>query len=75
MHYWDTWQKGLPISTYNDEKSRYFSEYGFQSFPEWATVKLYAPEKKDWNITSEVMMSHQRGGAHANQTIEKCLIN
>ncbi|WP_308600002.1 glycoside hydrolase family 2 protein [uncultured Dysgonomonas sp.] len=75
MHYWDTWQKGLPIITYNDEKSRYFSEYGFQSFPEWATVKLYAPEERDWNITSEVMMSHQRGGAHANQTIEKCLIN
>ena len=75
MHYWDTWQKGLPISTYNNEKSRYFSEYGFQSFPEWATVLSYAPEEKDWNITSEVMMSHQRGGSSANLIIEKCLTN
>lgn len=75
MHYWSTWQKGLPISTYNDEKSRYFSEYGFQSFPEWSTILLYAPDEKDWNITSEVMMSHQRGGAEANKTIEKCLTN
>jgi len=75
MHYWDTWKKGLSIDTYNDERSRYFSEYGFQSFPEWATVKLYASEERDWNITSEVMMSHQRGGTEANQIIEKCLIN
>lgn len=75
MHYWEPWQKALPIDTYNHEKSRFFSEYGFQSFPEFNTVKLYAPDKEDWNITSEVMMSHQRAGTNANNTIAKCLLN
>ena len=37
------------------------SEYGFQSFPDFETVKKYAlPE--DFDIESEVMTSHQRSG-------------
>jgi beta-mannosidase len=37
------------------------SEYGFQSFPEFASVKKYTiPE--DWDIESEVMAAHQRSG-------------
>lgn len=55
---------------YNKERSRFFSEYGFQSFPEFESVKRYAPCEEDWNIYSEVMMSHQRGGAHANELID-----
>lgn len=60
---------------YNKERSRFFSEYGFQSFPEFESVKRYAPCEEDWNIYSEVMMSHQRGGAHANELIETYLLN
>lgn len=74
-HYWDVWHGKKPITDYNKERSRFFSEYGFQSFPEFESVKIYAPEEKDWNITSEVMMSHQRGGDHANQLIETYLLN
>lgn len=74
-HYWDVWHKKKPIEEYNKERSRFFSEYGFQSFPEFESVKIYAPEPRDWNITSEVMMSHQRGGDHANQLIEAYLLN
>lgn len=74
-HYWDVWHKKKPIDEYNKERSRFFSEYGFQSFPEFESVKIYAPEPQDWNITSEVMMSHQRGGDHANQLIETYLLN
>lgn len=74
-HYWDVWHAKLPIEMYNKVKSRFFSEYGFQSFPEFESVKLYAPEKEDWDIYSEVMMSHQRGGAHANGLIETYLLN
>ena len=64
-----------PIETYNKERSRFFSEYGFQSFPEFESVKRYAPCEEDWDIYSEVMMSHQRGGMHANQLIETYLLN
>ncbi|OJU49802.1 MAG: beta-mannosidase [Bacteroidales bacterium 45-6] len=74
-HYWDVWHGKKPIADYNKEKSRFFSEYGFQSFPEFESVKIYAPEKEDWNITSEVMMAHQRGGDHANKLIESYLLN
>lgn len=69
-HYWRVWGGKEPISQYNKERSRFFSEYGFQSFPDFETVKRYTAGEKDWNITSEVMMAHQRGGAHANKLIE-----
>lgn len=74
-HYWDVWHGKQPISKYNTERSRFFSEYGFQSFPELESVKRYAPLEEDWDIYSEVMMSHQRGGAHANGLIETYLLN
>lgn len=74
-HYWGVWHGKHPISQYNIEKSRFFSEYGFQSFPEFESVKIYAPEKKDWEITSEVMMEHQRAGSYANNLINEYLLN
>lgn len=74
-HYWSVWHGKAPISDYDSEKSRFFSEYGFQSFPEFESVKRYAPYPKDWDIRSEVMMSHQRGGDHANGLIETYLLN
>lgn len=74
-HYWSVWHGKAPISDYDSEKSRFFSEYGFQSFPEFESVKRYAPYPEDWNIRSEVMMSHQRGGDHANGLIETYLLN
>lgn len=74
-HYWEVWHGKRPISDYNVTKSRFFSEYGLQSFPELASVKRYAPLQEDWDIRSEVMMSHQRGGEHANGLIETYLLN
>lgn len=75
LHYWRVWHGKEPIAKYNEQRSRFFSEYGFQSFPEFESVKKYAPEQRDWDIYSEVMMSHQRGGAHANGLIESYLLN
>lgn len=74
-HYWSVWHGKVPITDYNKERSRFFSEYGFQSFPEFESVKRYAPNPKDWDIYSEVMMAHQRGGMHANGLIETYLLN
>jgi beta-mannosidase len=73
-HYWSVWHAKKPIAEYNLERGRFFSEYGFQSFPEFESVKKYAPNPEDWSITSEVMMSHQRGGSHANGLIEAYLL-
>lgn len=74
-HYWSVWHGKVPITDYNKERSRFFSEYGFQSFPEFESVKRYAPNPGDWDIYSEVMMAHQRGGMHANGLIETYLLN
>ncbi len=61
MHYWDVWHGKKPFSEFLKVRSRFMSEYGFQSFPELETVKKYAlPE--DFDIESEVMAAHQRSG-------------
>ena len=74
-HYWEVWHGKKPISEYNVQRSRFFSEYGFQSFPCFGDVEKFAPLEKDWSISSEVMMSHQRGGEFANHLIETYLLN
>lgn len=73
-HYWGVWHGNEPISNYNTERSRFFSEYGFQSFPEFESVKTYAPYENDQQINSEVMLLHQRGGNIANNKIEEYMI-
>ncbi|MCH5328749.1 MAG: glycoside hydrolase family 2 protein [Coprobacter sp.] len=70
-HYWGVWHGRDSIGHYNVKRARFFSEYGFQSFPEFESVKLYAPQERDWRIGSEVMMSHQRAGEHANNLIRE----
>ena len=67
-HYWGVWWGKEPFSNYATHLARFMSEYGFQSFPEIATIRKYAlPE--DYNIFSEVMKSHQRSSI-GNGTIE-----
>ena len=68
-HYWGVWHGRDSIGHYNVKRARFFSEYGFQSFPEFESVKIYAPQERDWDINSEVMMAHQRAGSYANNLI------
>lgn len=70
-HYWGVWHGRDSIGQYNIEKARFFSEYGFQSFPEFESVKIYAPQQRDWAYDSEVMMAHQRAGSYANNLIKE----
>ena len=59
MHYWGVWHAEEPYTKYAANTSRFMSEYGFQSFPDFASVARYTlPE--DWSIESPVMLSHQR---------------
>lgn len=71
-HYWGVWWGKEPFSTYATHLARFMSEYGFQSFPEIATVRKYA-EPEDYDIYSEVMKSHQRSSI-GNETIEYYLL-
>ncbi len=61
IHYWGVWHGLHPISDFNKHVGRFMSEYGFQSFPEFSTVKKYTVPS-DWDIESEVMAAHQRSG-------------
>jgi beta-mannosidase len=60
MHYWGVWHAEAPYPSYADNISRFMSEYGFQSFPELASVARYTARETDWDIGSPVMLSHQR---------------
>lgn len=74
-HLWTVWGAGAPISEYDKRRSRFFSEYGFQSFPEIETVMKYAPDTTQHFLDSDVMLAHQRAGAGANRKIEKYLLD
>lgn len=67
-HYWGVWWGKEPFETYASHLGRFMSEYGFQSFPEIATVRKYATPE-DYDIFSKVMKSHQRSSI-GNGTIE-----
>ncbi|WP_299627033.1 glycoside hydrolase family 2 protein [uncultured Tenacibaculum sp.] len=71
-HYWGVWWGKEPFENYNIKIPRFMSEFGFQSFPELATVNKYTiPE--DHDIFSEVMKSHQRSSI-GNGTIEEYML-
>lgn len=62
QHYWDVWHGNKPFSEYRKFFFRYASEFGFQSFPSFETVKTFTDDPRDWNIFSYVMERHQRNG-------------
>ncbi len=71
-HYWWVWWGKKPFSSYNDSIPRFMAEFGFQSFPEFNSVKKYT-SLLDHDIYSEVMKSHQRSSI-GNETVEEYLI-
>ena len=68
MHYWSVWHEGKSFDAYYDVLPRFCSEFGYQSFPSFDTVKTYCAEE-EWNLTSPTMEWHQRnhgGNARIN---------
>jgi len=59
MHFWSVWHEGKPFSEYMTIKPRFCSEFGFQSFPSYATIATFAPEGER-NVSSPIMEHHQR---------------
>lgn len=59
-HMWDVWHNMMrPYEAYKEYPSRFTSEFGLQSFPNWKTIKeVTAPE--DRKISTWVMDLHQR---------------
>lgn len=58
VHEWWVWKGGM-VEEYDSRAGRFVSEYGFQSYPEMNTLRMFASEK-DLDLHSIVMLSHQR---------------
>lgn len=71
-HYWAVWHGDAPFSLYDEQYPRFMTEYGYQSFPEMATVESFALPG-DMRIDSPVMMAHQKNNA-GNQIIHTALL-
>ena len=59
MHYWGIWHGQEPFSEYRKKFHRFYSEFGFQSFPRLETVEMFTLPQ-DRNISSPVMEQHQK---------------
>lgn len=69
IHYWGVWHNVEPFENYKAKIGRFMSEYGFQSFPEYRTVRTFA-EESDMELESAVMLAHQKNG-NGNRLIKE----
>ncbi len=69
QHYWGVWHGKDPMSYFGKKIGRFNAEYGFQSFPEFSTIRRFA-DSSDWNLHSKVMKNHQKSYV-GNGMIEK----
>lgn len=59
QHYWGVWHGKDPMEDFALKIGRFNAEYGFQSFPEFNTLRSFAADA-DMDLTSEVMKHHQK---------------
>ena len=72
VHYWGVWHDEAPFSDYKKSIPRFMSEFGFQSFPIFESIKKYTLSD-DWDISSPVMQLHQKH-PRGNQLINDYLL-
>ncbi len=73
VHYWEVWHAEKPYREYEKQFPRFMSEYGFQSFPEFETVKTYTTEEDRASIETPVMLAHQRH-PRGNQLVKEYML-
>lgn len=59
QHYWGVWHGADPLSDFALKIGRFNAEFGFQSFPEYATLSTFS-NLKDWDLNSKIMTHHQK---------------
>jgi beta-mannosidase len=59
QHYWGVWHGKDPMEDFGKKIGRFNAEYGFQSFPEYSTLRTFST-KEEWDVQSEVMKHHQK---------------
>lgn len=59
LHYWGVWHADSSFASFKGNTGRFVSEYGFQSYPDSATLALFlSPDERV--LGSEVLRSRQR---------------
>jgi beta-mannosidase len=58
-HYWGVWHDEEPFEVFNRKVPRFMSEFGFQAFPDWATIEAFS-RPEDRFLESKVMLAHQK---------------
>ena len=58
-HYWDVWHGMKPLTEFRKFYYRFCSEYGFESLPDYKTIRGFA-EPEDLHLFSAVMEAHQK---------------
>ena len=69
IHDWHVWFGSGDYRKYENNVSRFQSEYGFQSFPAMETIRKFS-EERDWFEDSDVMDVHQKH-TNGNSKIRK----
>ncbi|NBP28808.1 MAG: hypothetical protein EBV23_04395 [Flavobacteriia bacterium] len=59
QHYWGVWHGSDPMKDFEENIGRFNAEFGFQSFPEFSTLKSFS-DSSDWSLSSRVMKHHQK---------------
>ncbi len=71
-HYWGVWWGKEPFLNYNKKVGRFMTEYGFQGFPDYSTIKKFTAPA-DRTLGSPVMKAHQKHPT-GYQTIDEYLL-
>jgi beta-mannosidase len=58
-HNWWVWHDGYPFEHFENNVPRFMSEFGFQSFPSFETIK-YINQTDTVNLNTKAMKSHQK---------------
>ncbi len=58
-HLWSVWHGLQPMTYYRKRMTRFCSEFGFESLPDFKTIQTFA-EPSDYSLDSEVFKSHQK---------------
>lgn len=60
-HYWGVWWGELPFDVWWEKTGRFMAEYGFQSYPEMATIETFTkPDER--RLGSPALNNHQKHG-------------
>ncbi len=60
-HLWEIWFTEAPFENYRNYAHRFISEFGYQSFPDIATIRSFTTEE-DRKFDGEVLVKRQRSG-------------